>query len=155
MAQWYVYWEALDNRKGGGCCWNVTTIDKKHGHELPNLDTHTHTHWHKHTHIHTPHFQSHHSKEKKKLTAMHRTRRYHSFYKLFSTWKIHSYTYMREIFFIGTAKAIKCVSLQQQNNNKNKTFCTFHRSLGDQMDWMFTLDLRWEHLLFVAWVKST
>lgn len=29
VAQWYVYWEALDNRKGGGCCWNVTTIDIK------------------------------------------------------------------------------------------------------------------------------
>lgn len=29
VAQWYVYWEALDNRKGGGCRWNVTTIDKK------------------------------------------------------------------------------------------------------------------------------
>lgn len=29
VAQWYVYWEALDNRKGGGCCWNVTIIDKK------------------------------------------------------------------------------------------------------------------------------
>lgn len=116
VAQWYVYWEALDNIKGGGC-WNVTTIDKKHGVELPYLDTHTDTQSLIHTHTLLT-STSINPKKKKNLTTTHRTRQHHSLYKLISTWKIHSNTCMKEIFFVGTAKAIKCLSQQQQNNGK-------------------------------------
>lgn len=33
---------------------------------------------------------------------------------------------------------------------ENKTFGTFHKSSGAQMDWMFTLDMRWEPPLFAT-----
>lgn len=126
VAQWYVYWEALDNRKGGGCCWNVTTIDEKHGRELPNLDTHARSHTHTHTYT-QPRTHPHNlisipitPRRRKNLQQCTGQDGITVFYKLISTWKIHSYTYMREIFFIGTAKAIKCVYLYDNKNNDKK-----------------------------------
>lgn len=67
VAQWYVYWEALDNRKGGGCCRNVTTIDKKRTQKI-KMDRKTRIL----TRAGTRAPQTNLGKE---LTAMHRTRR--------------------------------------------------------------------------------
>lgn len=96
MAQWYVYWEALDNRKGDGCCWNVTIIDQKnpkkkeekkdHRHQHPYLETRTHARTHSHSYTNILHLHSNHSRERE-IVSMHRTRRYHKFYELISTWK--------------------------------------------------------------------
>ena len=128
VAQWYVYWEALDNRKGGGCCWNVTTIDKKHGHELPYLDTHartqtrtpTNTHARRHalTQVHIRSLQ----KERKNLQHCTGRDGNHSFfffsYELIFYMENFTVTHTwGRFFFIGTAKAIRCVSQQQPNKH--------------------------------------
>lgn len=88
-------------------------LTKKHGHEISYLDTHTHAR--SHTHASPQHTL----KEGKNLQQCTGRDGNHSFYKLISTWKIHSYTYsMREVFFIGTAKAVRCLSQQQQNKDE-------------------------------------
>lgn len=74
LAQWYVYWEALDNRKGGGCCRNVTTIDKGAGKKREKqtwnlIFRHSHT-----NHLSTA-YTIMYSRSRIKLTAMHKTGR--------------------------------------------------------------------------------
>lgn len=118
VAQWYVYWEALDIRKNrSGCCWNVRTIDRKHGHQFPYLNTNSFIHTC--TRNQTPSIRL---LLREKITAMHGTRRCHSFYEFNSTWE-DSQSHMREFFFffLGTAKAIRCSSQQRQTYEKSKT----------------------------------
>lgn len=109
LAQWYVYWEALDNRKGGGCCWNVTTIDEKTW-TWNLLSRHTHTR------THTPHHNSLWKREKTYSNAQDET-----VITVSTSSFLHekfTVTHMREVFFIGTAKAIRCLSQQQNKDEK-------------------------------------
>lgn len=113
-------------------------LTKKHGHEISYLDTHTHAR------THTPHHNSLWKREKTYSNAQDET-----VITVSTSSFLHekfTVTHMREVFFIGTAKAIRCLSQQQQN----KTFCTFHKSLGAQSEWVFTLDLKWEHFCLAA-----
>lgn len=114
MAQWYVYWEALDNRKGDGCCWNVTIIDQKtpkkkkkkkdHRHQHPYLETRTHAQSFIHKHS-SPPLQSL-QRERNRINAQDKTvsqvLRVNFYMKKFTV-----NTSVREISFLGTAKAIR------------------------------------------------
>lgn len=145
VAQWYVYWEALDNIKGGGC-WNVTTIDKKkHGVELPYLDTRTDIR--SLIHAGTPPLPS---IQRRRKTSRHRTGR--DSITVCTSLFLHekfTVTCMKEIFFVGTAKAIRCVS-QQQNNVRKENILHVSWILRGQADWKFTLGSRLEQLLLAT-----
>lgn len=154
VAQWYVYWEALDNRKRWWLlleCHNHRQKQNKTWTSTP-LSTHAHPRTHTDTHVHsrTAPLHSHHSKENKNLQQCTGQDGITVSTSSFLHGKIHSCTYMREIFFLGTAKAIRCLSQQQRIMIKIKTFYTFLKPSAAQMDWMFTLDSRWEHPLFAA-----
>lgn len=122
----------MDNRKGGGCCWNVTTIDKKHGHQLPYLNTHTLKHTYTHTHTYTFFTSTPIAPKREKTYSNAQDKTVSQFLQVRFYMKKFTVTHiMREIFFLGTAKAIRCVSQQQQNNDeKIKHFTHFVNPQG-------------------------